>query len=421
MMGKLDMNLNKVIVLEEHQFFQSERKEAFENKWLVGWEYPDNAQWGYYTNFHIGAEWLDKDTPIIVVPKMESIDFLKMFLHCMFADDTDSFSEIYNIDYKGRPIKSQVLTSVLSQLIVVRFVQIIRKITRKGLLKQYVSRSENLSNVRGKINMTVNDRVNVRQARFNKVYCQYNEFTVDNPANSLLKRALLFCKMMLQTIVNIKNDSYLLAMAEVNRLLTSFNNVSDTANLSATVKTNKLYKEYEEALTLAKKILRHYDNSISNVSERYEEVPPFWIDMSLLYEHYVLSLLKEAYGKHILYQKEGEHKVRPDFLYCDNEECYILDTKYMPYLGKPGEQISVDVARQLSGYSRDNKIRKILGISNDNSLHRSVPCVVIYPFLSNQIENNSFVGKRIKDIIVEEPYYYDFYKIGVPVPSLNQS
>ena len=57
-------------------------------------------------------------------------------------------------------------------------------------------------------------------------------------------------------------------MAEVNRLLTSFNNVSDTANLSATVKTNKLYKEYEEALTLAKKILRHYDNSISNVSER---------------------------------------------------------------------------------------------------------------------------------------------------------
>ena len=40
--------------------------------------------------------------------------------------------------------------------------------------------------------------------------------------------------------------------------------------------------EYEEAVKLAKMILRRYDNSIDRASAEEHAIPAFWIDMSLL-------------------------------------------------------------------------------------------------------------------------------------------
>lgn len=407
--------------ITEHQLVCTD-KEAFEEKCLhlVHWEYPDNNPNGFYTDYHLGAEWLDDAQPIVVVPqeKMLNLDFLSLFMHCFSTDDTDDFSDIYGISLEEPPVKSTVLPSVLSQLIVARYIQVISKIIRKGLLKQYVSREENLNKVKGRIHIAVNDRVNIRNRNYHKVFCQYNEYSIDNPVNGLLKRALLFCKELLLTAKSTSNLSFTLTMATINKQLSVYEGVNEDVNLSLQFKANKLYSGYKEAVILAKRILRRYDNSISNISDTVDEVPPFWIDMSLLYEHYAYSLMKEAYGNKILYQEVGYHDVKPDFLYKDAIEPYVLDTKYMPWISDDDKHITKDVERQLSGYARDKKLLGKMGVAADMLNSINVPCVVIYPVLSDYKEN-PFKTHSIKELLQEETYYSNFYTLALPLPTIN--
>lgn len=407
--------------ITEHQLVCVE-KDAFEGKALnlVHWEYPENNQAGYYTDYHLGAEWLDETQPIAVVPqeKMLSLDFLSLFMHCFATDETDDFSDIYGINLEDPPVKSTVLPSILSQLIVARYIQVISKILRKGLLKQYVSREENLNKVKGRIHIAVNDRINIRNRNYHKVFCQYNEYSIDNPVNGLLKRALLLCKELLLSAKSTSNESYTLAMATINKQLNAFEGVNENVSLSLPFKANKLYSGYKEAVMLAKKILRRYDNSISNVSKTADEVPPFWIDMSLLYEHYAYSLMKEAYGNKILYQETGYHDVRPDFLYKDSARPYVLDTKYMPWISDTDKHITKEVERQLSGYARDKRLLGKMDVPVDKMNIINVPCVVIYPVLSSE-KKNPFNGHAISELLQEEPYYSNFYTLALPLPTIN--
>ena len=69
---------------------------------------------------------------------------------------------------------------------------------------------------------------------------------------------------------------------------------------------------YEAAIKVAKLILRHFDYSIDKASDETQEVRPFCIDMPRLYEMYVLSLLRKAYGDQIQFQVKGSHKTQVD-------------------------------------------------------------------------------------------------------------
>lgn len=100
----------------------------------------------------------------------------------------------------------------------------------------------------------------------------------------------------------------------VTEALSKFDYVSDDININSIVqiRSNKLYREYAEAIRLAKVILKHFDYSLSNVEATENKVTPFVLDMSLLYEHYVYGLLHEAYREKISYQYRGETGL-PDF------------------------------------------------------------------------------------------------------------
>ena len=146
-------------------------------------------------------------------------------------------------------------------------------------------------------------------------------------------------------------------LGRLNGCLAAFAEVDDRVELWEVrrCKRNKLYREYEEAVKLAKMILRRYDNSIDRASAEEHAIPAFWIDMSLLYEHYVLGALRKAYGPKILYQANVTTG-KPDFLYVDGERPLILDTKYKPRYG--AGTFDVEDIRQLAGYARDRKALK---------------------------------------------------------------
>ena len=411
----------KPILIQEHDRLSIERNDRYDNLNLVRWDKPmEHDPWGYYASYVIGAEWIDDKEALVVTTKrgMEKIDFLTMFMMCFSSDlSVESFTEIYNIDSEAPVIHAPSLKGVLSPLIVLHFLGVVSRI--KSLKKGYVHYSENLKKVKGHIKVVKNERKNIASKRFDRVFCDFDEYTVNIPENRLIKKALLFSSQILRTITenhSVGNKAKLM----LSKSLALFENVTDEVQIKevSLIKGHKLFSEYNEAVRLAKLILRRYDYSISKTSSLDENVPPFTLDMSLLYEHYVYGLLNEAYGDKISYQYKGKTGF-PDFLYCSSSFKAILDTKYIPKY----ENVSIDnnVIRQLSGYSRDIPILRHLGYDeiNEKSPVPNVPCVIIYPKEGNDVMN-PFVKKKLRELCTTPVRKLArFYKICIPLPVMD--
>jgi len=411
----------KSILIQEHERLSIEHNDRYDNLNLVRWDKPmEHDPWGYYASYVIGAEWIDDKEALVVTTKrgMEEIDFLTIFMMCFSSDlSVESFAEIYNIDSEAPVIHAPSLKGVLSPLIVLHFLGVVSRI--KSLKKGYVHYSENLKKVKGHIQVMKNERKNIASKRFDRVFCDFDEYTVDIPENRLIKKALLFSSQILRIITenhSIRNKAKLM----LSKSLALFENVTDEVQIKevSLIKGHKLFSEYNEAVRLAKLILRRYDYSISKTSSLDENVPPFTLDMSLLYEHYVYGLLNEAYGNKISYQFNGKTGF-PDFLYCATGFKAILDTKYIPKY----ESSSLDnnVIRQLSGYSRDIPILHHLGYEDidEESPIPDVPCIIIYPNEGNVV-SNPFVKKKLRDLCTTPVRKLArFYKICIPLPVMG--
>lgn len=413
-----------MIKLQEHGIIKDvvQQTERFEHLSLVSWDKPmDGYPWGYYASYKIGAEWIDEQEALMVTTKrnMENVDFMGMFMTCFSSDlSVESFSEIYSIRSEAPVIEAPSLKGVISPLIVLHFLGVIGRI--KSLKKGYTHHCENLKKVKGRIRILKNERTNIVLKRYDRIYCDYDEYSIDIPENRILKKALLFSQRLLAGMK--AHHSYSTIQQKLAKSLAMFENVDSDVEIRDIkfVKSHKLFQDYAEAIRLAKQVLEYFDYSISKVSSTDNRIVPFVLDMSLLYEHYVYGLLNEAYGNKISYQFNGKTGL-PDFLYCSTGFKAILDTKYIPKY----ESSSLDnnVIRQLSGYSRDIPILRHLGYEDidEESPIPSVPCIIIYPKEENVVRN-PFVNKKLSDLCtIPVRKLARFYKICIPLPVMGSN
>ena len=359
----------------------------------------------YSVSYYIGIDWLkEKENYIAVEPKVKDLDYVKMFVHCLHHSEISQFlKEIYHIDFQREKIKVPTSNWDLTPFLIVHFLSLVEKIVKQGLKSNYVVREENLnSKVKGKILFSQQIKKNIVAKREDRIYCRFQEYSVDCFENRLLKKALLF----IQRYSKCYKEKYPTLIQKQNRLLYAFENISDEISYSEIkrIKVNSLYKEYVEAIDLAKKILLRFGHSYKNAENTDEkELPPFWIDMSKLFELYVYSLLKEAYPKEILFQSSGKYG-NVDFLKKD--EKLIIDTKYKECYAN-GEYKIEDI-RQLSGYTRDWGVLKKLKVSSDNEV---LDCVIIYP---DKKSESGFKNRELKTTAIEQ--FTKFYKCGIKLP-----
>ena len=413
---------NQFLIHEHERLDGIEQEDAkYADLALIKWDKPlDNYPWGYYASYKIGAEWINDSSTILVTTKrtMENIDFLKMYMTCFNSElAITRFSEIYDIKTDQPSIEAPVaLTNVISPLIVVHFLNVVSHI--KTLKKGYVHRSENLKKKKGRLGLLKNERLNISTKRFDRLFCEYDEYSFDIPENRIIKKALLASKVFINKLGS-KDNLYSELRHLLAKDLSLFISVSSDIQLKeiGIVKRQKLYFEYSEAIRLAKLVLLQYDYSIKNSSPQKNMIVPFVLDMSLLYELYVYGLLQKAYPGHIDYQFSAMTGV-PDFLYRSENFKAILDTKYIPkYDSQP---LDTYVIRQLSADSRDIGILKRLGYDDvrETSLIPCITCVIIYPteekgainpFEKDSLLNLCSLKNGIKGLV-------HFYKIEVSLP-----
>lgn len=401
------------IELKEHQSFcllpKEHKLEGVDNKFS-----GDNFCGLYYdwvggeialkTSYFIGACWLDEgNLALQVSPKIKNIDYLSMFMTCFKRPKiSKKLSEIYQIDFNQPKIALDSNDFEITPLLIVHFLQLVKSIVKKGLKKGYYPVRENLNaKIKGKINIANTLKHNIFRGQNHKTVCDYQAFGIDCLENRLLKKALKFVHSYLAKS-NIKTDENLNENLKqtLAYCLAPFALVGDERDVRTLkqFKNNAFFKEYAEGLNLAKMILKRFAYNFKNTTMQ-KQTPPFWIDMSLLFELYVYALLPE--NNDVKYQVNGSLKTQVDFLIG----AMIIDTKYKTQYKNKCE---IQDIRQLSGYGRDEKIREKLGFENNEMAE----CLIIYP----QKDAEKKLSQDLWGSADKIKNFKNFKKIGVELP-----
>lgn len=170
--------------------------------------------------------------------------------------------------------------------------------------------------------------------------------------------------------------------AMCNRCISAFSCVSDSFDCKMpVVKSNKLYRDYSDALRIAAMVLRRQDIAISRHDNQPDEyVPVFRIDMALLFEHYALAVMRRTFSRSaVRYQVAGyAGRFYADFLLTAGPQRFIIDAKYID--DTQSTVAKADYIKQLSAYARDKRLLRALGYdTTDDTRLPIVPCILIHP------------------------------------------
>lgn len=381
------------------------------------------------TSYFIGIDWLSelKDKAIYVQPKLNKgdvqLDYVNMLFFLMSHTETlEHVDDIYEIKWEEEYIEIENKQDHLTPLLVVQFLQVLRQIVRKGLKKTYYKVERNLyGKVKGKVMVASTIKHNLVKNNPLNTYCSFDEFGINGLENRLLKKALVFVQRYLSTY---KIDTQAGLSNLFNYISSAFAEVSDEVSLHEVKhsKNNAFYKDYETGINLAKRLLKRFGYNITNTQQHLSiKTPPFWIDMSKLFELYVLGILKDQFNDKIHFQygnnKSETYYGQPDFILKKENNETIIDAKYKQQyradvISFRDEYLIKDI-RQLSGYARDNRIISFLTGANPCI----IDCLIIYPdneyLKANEKPKISFEQKE------EIVQFNKFYKAAVKLPIIS--
>ena len=374
---RIDITPFSYVIEADVVFKKDEKRKCIEN-------IKDGEKRLLQPSFFVGTDWLVKnELAIYVAPKVDvdnqQVDYLQILYSCLSRPDIAQYTDqLYEIKADQKYIEIEQEQDLLTPLLVMQFLQLLKEIVKKGLKRSYYSVERNLNGrIKGKVKVSQNIKRNLINNKKTSTICQYDVFGYDSIENRVLKHTLKFVQRYLAQTSTLSQYTQPL----VNYCQPAFVSVSDDVDLNQlkSIKHNAFYKEYKEAVKVAKLILKRFGYNTRNAKAQptgRTSVPPFWIDMSKLFEFYTLGLLKDKYGQKLIFQAQGTYG-QPDFLLVDDTNKLILDAKYRPIYQE--NRYHIEDVRQLSGYARDTKLLSKLGCKSEAEQDTAVVgCVLIY-------------------------------------------
>lgn len=397
------------------RFFQESGIHFLECSYYVGADwFPHLEKEWFYVEPKLNTKF-DENTGEELKPspdekELVQIDVLKMLFESLQVPEVrDHTQELFEIKFDSPWIPLKKTQDLISPLIMIQFLNLVKGIVRKGLKKSYYKVQENLySKVKGKVLVSQTIKQNLVKNKNLHTFCQYEEFGVNGIENRILKRTLVFIRRYMTTFKGLGSDSFF--QETFNYIQPAFQDVSEEVSLNDIkhLKFNPFYKDYEQAIDLAKLILQRFSYNLNSIQEQETILtPPYWIDMSKLFELYVLGKLKKSFGSDLKYLVTT-YGNELDFLLSKEDDSIVIDSKY-----KPSYSVYVNHQdiRQVSGYSRLRRIRERAKVSPNKMLD----CVIVYPDLKSGVDT-------ISDLLVSGIKEYEkVWKVGVRLPLVLNS
>lgn len=278
----------------------------------------------------------DNNQDIYLLPKIADNNDeknLDIFIYMlMYAYDI----KLENEDIASCKNETHNILEVFIQL----FAQRLFKEFGRGVYKEYITEQDNLTTLRGKYLINENLKHNFIK---NKIYCEYDEFSMDNHLNQFFLYAV---KTLLKYTKNKKLLKQCeLALDEVEYRTFDINNLHIHFN-----RLNNRFKDsFEFALLLLNKSIPLFAKDKKSFA--------FLFDMNMLFERFVGKMIKEHEPATLLQSCDtyGDLILKPDIIVKD----LIIDTKYKK-LGAKNE-IKRDDKFQMFVYGKNyNKTNTIL-------------------------------------------------------------
>ena len=226
--------------------------------------------------------------------------------------------KLYKEDFaKAKNQKSNFLLEVLVQ----HFAKELLREFTKGLYKSYITKEENLRTLRGKYLLTQNIRHNFSRT---KIYCEFDEFSVDNELNQFFLFAL---KSLLPFVRNRRLlKECLLVLDEVNSK--EFHISSFTFHFNRL--NSRFFKSYELALMLLARVIPLFEDGKRSFA--------FLFDMNELFENFMGKVYEDIdKSTHLQKQRNyGSLVLKPDII----TDGMIIDTKYKKVSGREDLNVS---------------------------------------------------------------------------------
>lgn len=230
-----------------------------------------------------------------------------------------------NINFPKGQIECESLEQVYERLANILAQKILER-CRKGLYRDYLSKTERLAYIRGRVDL----RSALQKPWDVKLKCHYNEQTGDIEDNQILAWTLFIIGRS-----GLCRESVSSTVRKAFHALQGFVTLKPFKS-EACIDRN--YHRLNEDYQLLHSLCRFFlDNTGPSHETGDREMLPFLIDMANLYEQFVAEWLKANTPKGFFVKQQ--HRVthdqnyfdRIDLLLCDsetNEILYVLDTKY---------------------------------------------------------------------------------------------
>jgi 5-methylcytosine-specific restriction enzyme subunit McrC len=180
---------------------------------------------------------------------------------------------------------------------------------QKGIFREYITKQDNLTVLKGKYLINENLKYNFTHE---KIYCEYDEFS----ENNILNQFFLFA---LKTLLNYTKNKKLLKQCELVLNEVSVKNFDIN---SLQIEFNRLNARYKNSFELALLLLR---KSIP-LFEKDKKSFAFLFDMNELFENFIGNIYKSIDSSTNLQTTKiyGNLVLKPDILLSN----IIIDTKY---------------------------------------------------------------------------------------------
>ena len=281
----------------------------------------------------------------------------------------------------------------------------LKKAFRVGLPKAYETRTECLTQARGRLD-PVDYFLNHDRARYR---CTYREHSYDNDTTRLIAR----------TLQHLDSHDFLRESHVLNQTfqIATQGRRSTLQDLLATLPVrNPYYADYNPVITLSKQILR---DELSDFGDQ-SETSAFFFDVSMLFEYFVRKLLKRA-GV-VFHQKNGlqwqipsglrhgQRKLIPDLVFDMNLATYVFDVKYK----------SFDFAY---GVSREDLFQLHTYIGQVSNEHNVAGCGFIYPIRESRWQECGLEATRgiFSETITQGGRTIPFHVVFLKIPESEKS
>jgi 5-methylcytosine-specific restriction enzyme subunit McrC len=258
----------------------------------------------------------------------------------------------------------------------------LKKALRLGLPKQYVTKTKSLNLVKGNVNAT-EYFLTKNQAKYK---CTFREHSYNNPTVRLIANVFKILKG--NTLIS-----------DLHQVKSSFTIAAEGARptrrelIATPLESNPFYKEYNEVITLSKRIIK---NDVATFGES-SDTSAFLFDVSMLFEYFIKKMLSRN-GFEMLSKFDRALKIetgtysrsiQPDLLFSDQDGLYVFDVKYKFFDKK-------------FGVKREDLFQLHTYIGQHGNLSRIKGCGFIYP---SSDKDNKFIKKTINIMGCEVPFH----------------